>query len=133
MDGEHFTMHTANKLTVLLIFVSNMAICDSGHSAIFRVQLHAEVPFQDIASDLIQCALHLLNVGESFGRMTLNPRTCNAWDGTFMAYYNGTIGSGDGVDADAIYLTHQFHDVEFVVYHPPVKHGLIEKCRFHIL
>ena len=103
-----------------------MVRCDLKHSAIFRVRPQPEHELQDVASDLMQCALQLLNVGDPYGKMTSDPPTCTtAWyDGssTFMAYYNGTTGFGNDVGAGASYLAQQFNKI--VCYDPPVRDGL---------
>ena len=103
-----------------------MVRCDLKQSAIFRVRPQPEHELQDVASDLMQCALQLLDVGEPYGKMTYDPATCSdAWydeGSTFMAYYNGTTGFGNDVGGDASYLAQQFNKI--VGYDPPVSGSL---------
>ena len=114
--------------SMFFIFASVMPMvrCDLKHSAIFRVRPQPGHELQDVASDLMQCALQLLDIGEPYGKMTSDPATCsNGWyDGgsTFMAYYNGTTGFGNDVGAGASYLAQQFDKI--VHYDPPVRDDL---------
>jgi len=113
---------------MFVIFASVMPMvgCDLKHSAIFRVRPQPGYELQDVASDLMQCALQLLDVGEPYGKMTSDPATCSdAWydeGSTFMAHYNGSTGFGNDAGADASYLAQQFNTI--VDYNPAVSGAL---------